>query len=145
MQITYSIDFRDMEPSVSYLSKFDDVISFKKMAYKDDYVGFINFSYNFDKFLLVGLEYKDFNCGIKYKDEEIMYMSSISELFGLPQTSSFKRPCNANGNQFHFVYNNDILLSDNLQKEEMILEIDGKVIQVKENNNPLIVSLTIKE
>jgi|AntAceMinimDraft_9_1070365.scaffolds.fasta_scaffold01024_8 hypothetical protein len=145
METTYSIDFRNLEPPISYFSMFDDVRNFKKMVYNDDYVGFLNYCYDLGKLVLFGFKCKDFNCGIKYKDENIMYMSSVSELFDLPQTPSFERPYNANDNQIHFVYFNDILLNDNLQKKEAFLEIGNKIIQVNENNNPIIVTLKIKE
>ena len=141
MQTTYSIDFTNLEPPKSYFKY--DVRNFKKKVYNDDYVGFINYCYNFDSFTLIGFKYKHFNCGIKFNNENIMHMSSISELFGLPQTSSFKRPSNASDNQIHFVYYNDILLDNNFSEKESILEIGDNKIKVIENNNPIIVTLKI--
>ena len=144
MQTIYSIDFDDLNPSVSYLNKFNNVREFMKMVYIDNYIGFINFSFYFDEFMLVGFKYKDYNCGISYKDENKMYISSVSDLFDLPKTPSFERPYNANGNQIYFVYYNDLLLIDNIQKEEMILEIGDQSIKLTENSNPIIVTVTIK-
>jgi hypothetical protein len=141
----YTIDFKDLEPPASYFNRFEEVRDFRKMALEDNYVGFIYYSYDFGKFLLIGFQHKDYNCGIKFRDENTLIMSTISDLFDLPKTSSFQRPYSASRNQIHFVYLNDILLNDNLQKEEMVLEIHDKTIPVIENNNPIIVTLKIKE
>ena len=146
MKPLYKIDFKNLDPPESYINKFEKAGAFMKQAYEDNYIGFINYCYHFNKFDLVGFKYKEDNCGVIFKsDPTKIYFSPISKLFNLPQTSSFIMPSSANANQIHFVYYNDLLFEDEANIKNTYLEIDDKKIQVQENANPIIVTIHIKD
>ncbi|MBI9032923.1 MAG: 6-bladed beta-propeller [Bacteroidales bacterium] len=136
------IDFEDKEPTVSYISKFSKPMAFKKQAYEDGYIGFINYYYMFSKFKLIGLKYKEYGCGIAFNDKpEDIYLGTIADLFGLPKTSSFRSPTNVVNNDLYFVYYNDILLESN--ETTLPLVIGEKKISLEENSNPTVVVVSV--
>lgn len=144
MVLYKKFDFGKNEPGEMYVESFGrDGGSFMKQAYEDNFIGFINYYYPLTTFSLVGLKYKEFNCGVINKDNSSkMYLTTVPELFNLPTTSSFQYPKNANNNKMYFVYYNDLLVDE--EEESAFLEIGSKKIQLQENANPILVTLNFK-
>jgi len=140
----FVFDFEELEPELAYLKRFNNVRSFKKMAFEDGFVAFINYNYMFKDFNILGISHKKYNCAIRYKNKNTMFISTLSKLFNLPNTISFKMPINANSNHLYFLYNNDIFVNNVSKDNTAKLIIHGKEITVKENDNPVLVSLLIK-
>lgn len=141
----YTIDFKSFEPPQSFFEKYDKTFLFKEQCYKEGYIPFIEDYFPLNKFDFIGFSHKKYNCGIVYHNEpEKLYLTTFPDLFDLPNTKSFEKPCNANDNSLFFVYNNDILSVNEKQSENAILEISNNKIQIRENNNPLIVVVSIK-
>lgn len=144
MKPAYSIDFNKFEPPVSFIESFNKVRDFRKAAFKENYVGFLFNGYIFDDFLLVGFKTKNYNCGICFNDDNKLHLTTLSSLFDLPATTSFDIIGNAKRNTLYFMYNNDILLNSDITESEKNLTIKGKSIKIHDNNNPVIIELTLK-
>jgi hypothetical protein len=144
MKPAYSIDFNKFEPPVSFIESFNKVRDFRKAAFKENYVGFLFNGYIFDDFLLVGFKTKNYNCGICFNDDNKLHLTTLSSLFDLPATTSFDIIGNAKKNTLYFMYNNDILLNSDITESEKNLTIKGKSIKIHDNNNPVIIELTLK-
>ena len=146
VSILYSLDFGNLEIPASFIEKFDTkkVRQFRKEALENNYISFLYYAYDFKEFLLVGFQHKKYNCGICFKGDNKLYLTTLSELFDLPNTPSFKIIDNVRGNKIYFVYNNDILLDSNIDESKKTLTIKGKSIQIHDNNNPVIIELTLK-
>lgn len=140
-----SLDFKNQEPPVSYSNGFDNPWKFKIQAYEDNYIAFLHSYFMFNDFDLLGIEYQGYNCGISYKDQpDKIYLSTTSQLFDLPETQSFKRPINVINQNAYFAYYNDVLLEDESNTGTSTVEIGGQVVEIEENNNPLIVVVNVK-
>jgi len=144
MSSVYQISFNNYEPPLEYIKRFRKTRAFRKITYKDQLVSFVNFYYQFKEFALLGIKHKKYNCGIKFKDDNSIYLSDISYLFDLPTTKSFEMPRSFGENKIHFIYNNDILHENNQLKESSLLYIRNDSLLIRQNENPIIVTISIK-
>lgn len=147
ISVVYDIDFGSLNPPASFISKYeyDEAGTFKRDTYENNYIGFLYYCYLINDYTILGLDYRDNNCGIINKDENTIHLTTISNLFGLPETPSFKWPINANDNKLFFVYYNDLFLENNIPEGEYNLEIGDNSIVIKEHSNPTIVCVSIIE
>jgi len=142
-EVYTTIDFGKLNPSLSYVEKFDRIEDFEKAKEGAKYVDFIKYFYKFDEFSLLGFHVEEDICGIIYNDASKIPAGRISELFGLPNTPSFNIPKNATKDKLIFIYKNDFLFQDDIPLKEGVLEIGGKKISLNANDNPLIVVVNI--
>lgn len=140
----YQISMESYEPSVDYINRFKKTKTFRKTTYEDELISFINYFYQFENITLMGIKHKKYNCGIRFNNDNSIYLSKLSDLFDLPKSKSFERPCSIGENKIHFVYDNDILLEKDQNKDSVILFIQNDSLLIRQNENPTIVTVNIK-
>ena len=133
------INTAGMEPEKSLIEKFKRASQYRNHLKENKLAGPFLYHFPFKDFHLIGMDYLESDCLILFNnDQENAYQCNLNDLLDLPENRSFKYPLSTIENDLIFAYQADPEDNENLT-------ICGEEVVIKNNENPVIVRVSIKK
>ena len=90
-------------PPTSFVKKFTKTRKFLQESKEGGYIGAITYFDKFNKFSLLGVKHKKYNCGFIDNSQSDIFLTNTSELFNLPDIPSLTIPKCQSDSSLYFV------------------------------------------